>query len=288
MNIYITESQLVNLIKETKMIDEVKTLVDNFDDIAKYIDNHGTTGDPDQFYYIEIKKRFKDNPKLYQQFKSNGLPPGTNNDKYGVYLASFEVHNGTELKSLKKQIVSICEKNNARAYITQNPRSHNAINTYTQQGGNFYNRMKKVFPNQDPKNIAAGSQEDPFDRKGNLVGTKQSMIQRYGSDRSGFFFDIDAKDPRIAELTKIILNHYNIDVTAEKQTPSGGIHIICSDVFDPNLKRAMELLRVFDAGKIDIRTKKSDIFPDLGQNQLVHANMDGKFILYSNVDTNGY
>lgn len=114
------------------------------------------------------------------------------------------------------------------------------------------------------------------------------MIQRYGSDRSGFFFDIDAKDKRIAELTKIILQHYNINVVAEKSTPSGGVHIICDNVFDPNLKQAMVMLRVLDAGKLDIYTKKKSTFPDLGQNQLVHANIDGKFILYSNVDTKGY
>lgn len=282
-NIYITESQLGKIVESIGIITEAKNLVDNFNEIAKYIDNHGTTADPDQFYYIEIKKRFKDNPTLYQQYKAGTLG-NVNNDKYGVYLASFRVHNGQELLKLKSQITNICDNNNARAYITQNPRSEQAVKNYAQHP-KFKNNK---FPLANPENIASGEQQTPFDRHGNLVGTKQSMIQRYGSDRSGFFFDIDAKDKRIAELTKIILQHYNVNVVAEKNTPSGGVHIICDNVFDPNLKQAMEILRVFDAGQLDIHTKQKSTFPDLGQNQLVHANIDGKFILYSNVDTKGY
>lgn len=282
-NIYITESQLGKIVESTGIITEAKKLVDNFNEIAKYIDNHGTTGDPDQFYYIEVKKRFKDNPSLYQQFKAGALG-NVNSDRYGVYLGSFRAHNGQELLSLKPKITALCDSNNARAYITQNPRSEQAVKNYAQHP-KFKNNK---FPLANPENIASGEQQTPFDRHGNLVGTKQSMIQRYGSDRSGFFFDIDAKDKRIAELTKIILKHYGISVTAEKETPSGGIHIICDNVFDPNLKQAMEMLKVFDAGQVDIHTKQKSTFPDLGQNQLVHANIDGKFILYSNVDTKGY
>ena len=283
MNIYITEEQMNNILREGTLLTEAKTLVDNFQEIAKYIDNNGTTGDPDQFYYIEVKKRFKDNPTLYQQFKAGTLG-NVNSDRYGVYLASYRAHNGQELLSLKPQIVNICDNNNARAYITQNPRSEQAVKNYAQHPKFKNNR----FPLANPENIASGEQQTPFDRHGNLVGTKQSMIQRYGSDRSGFFFDIDAKDKRIAELTKIILKHYGINIVAEKNTPSGGVHIICDNVFDPNLKQAMEMLKVFDAGQVDIHTKQKSTFPDLGQNQLVHANIDGKFILYSNVDTKGY
>lgn len=283
MNIYITEEQMNDILRESTLLAEAKTLVDNFNEIANYIDNNGTTGDPDQFYYIEVKKRFKDNPTLYQQFKAGTLG-NVNSDKYGVYLASFRAHNGQELLSLKPQIVALCNNNNARAYITQNPRSEQAVKNYAQHPKFKNNR----FPLADPENIASGEQQTPFDRHGNLVGTKQSMIQRYGSDRSGFFFDIDAKDKRIAELTKIILKHYGINVVAEKNTPSGGVHIICDNVFDPNLKQAMEMLKVFDAGQVDIHTRQKSTFPDLGQNQLVHANIDGKFILYSNVDTKGY
>ena len=283
-NIYITESQFEKILAES-MLNETKTLVDNFNDLAQYIDGHGTTGDPDQFYYVEVKKRFKDNPTLYQQFKNKQLG-NVNSDKYGVYLASFRVHTGQELLQLKPQITTLCNNNNARAYMTQNPRSESAVKNYA--AGSFGGRMKKIFPMADPENIASGEQQTPFDKQGNLVGTKQSMIQRFGSDRSGFFFDIDAKDTRIGELTRIILDHFGINVTAEKKTPSGGLHIICDDVFNQNLSKAMDMLKVFDAGKVDIKTKKASTFPDLGRDQLVHANIDGKFILYSNVDTKGY
>lgn len=283
-NVYITEKQLISLLEEMQMLNESKVKVDEFNYIAQCIDASPASGDPDQFFYIEVKKRFKDNPKLYQQYKAKQIT-GVNCDKYGVYLGSWRVHTSKELLALKPQIVALCDNNNARAYITQNPRSETAVKNYA--AGPFGQRMKKVFPFADPENIASGEQQTPFDRKGNLVGTKQSMIQRYGSDRSGFFFDIDAKDPRIAELTKIILKYYGVNVTDERKTPSGGIHIVCDDVFSPNLQKAMEMLRVFDS-KFDPKTGQGDMFPDLGQNQLVHANLDGKHILYSNVDTKGY
>ena len=284
-NIYITEVQYNKLSESRKQINEVKTLVDNFAEIAKYIDTH-LPADPDLFYYVEVKERFKDNQTLYGKSKAGLLGQNVNKDKYGVYLGSFKVHTGKELLSLKSQIVNLCNKNNARAYITQNPRSESSIKNYVANSG-FAARMKKYFPNADPENIAAGEQQTPFDKKGNLVADKNKMIQMYGSDRSGFFFDIDAKDPRIAELTQIILKNYGINVVAQKKTPSGGIHIICDDVFNPNLPKAMQMLRVFDSN-FDVKTGKGDMFPDKGRDQLVHANIDGKFILYSNVDTNGY
>ena len=202
MNIYITESQLNKLLQEGELITEAKTLVDNFNEAAKYIDSHPSSSDPDQFFYIEIKKRFKDNPSLYQKWLANGKKlPGVNCDGYGVYIGSFRAHSGKELLSFKQQIVALCDKNNARAYMTQNPRSEKAVKNYAQhpkfQGAN------NKYPLADPENIISGSQETPFDRHGNLVGTKQSMIQRYGSDRSGFFFDIDAKDSRIVVKAEI-------------------------------------------------------------------------------------
>ena len=39
------------------------------------------------------------------------------------------------------------------------------------------------------------------------------FLEEFFHAHSGFFFDIDAKDSRIVELTKIILQHYGINVT---------------------------------------------------------------------------
>lgn len=121
--------------------------------------------------------------------------------------------------------------------------------------------------------------------------SRQDVINTYGSDRPVFMFDIDEKDQRIWNLTKMVLNHFNIDVKAERKTASGGLHIVCSNAFDPNLQKALEYLRIFDV-KIDQNGKK-DYFPvpkdeQERRRQVVGCDFDGKELLYSNVNTKGY
>ena len=78
-------------------------------------------------------------------------------------------------------------------------------------------------------------------------------------------------------FTKAILKHYNITIENEYTTPSGGLHVVIPNRFAiQNLRKVIEELRVFDG------------FKDMGKHQTVHANFDGKLILYSNVDTAGY
>lgn len=295
----LNESQIrdaiTKVLAESKLLNEVKTLVDNFTEIAKLIDQNNQ-GDPDKFYYIEIKKRFKDNRGLKAD------PKVDNFDGFGIYKGSFRVKTGQELLQLKPRIVQICDSNNARAYITQNQRSEYSIKNHV-NSPRFQKGMTKRPSNiVNPEDVLAGQAKPPFDANGKQL-SKQDMINMFGSDRSGFMFDIDEKDKRVWELTNIVLNHFGIEILTQKETPSGGLHIICTNTFNPNLPKAIELLRVFDHnikfekdsnGKVvfdrhgNPKFSIDDFFMDRGLNQTVHANFDGKMILYSNVSTQGY
>ena len=74
-----------------------------------------------------------------------------------------------------------------------------------------------------------------------------------------------------------ILAKNNIPIETEYKTPSKGLHVVIADVSAiQNFPKVEQDLRIFDDGK------------NVGRVQLVHANMDGKLILYSNVNTAGY
>ena len=55
--IYITESQLGEILKENQILLEARTQVDNFDLIGDLIN----LTDPDKFFFVQIVKRWKDN-----------------------------------------------------------------------------------------------------------------------------------------------------------------------------------------------------------------------------------
>lgn len=286
----IKESVLRNIIKDVikeSLLNEAKNLVDNFNDIAAEIDADAKAlNDPDKFWYIEVKKRFKDNPGLHSKVRGN---PTINSDGYGVYLGSFRVSNGQELLKLKPQIVALCEKNNARSYITINPRSYSAIQKHI-QSPHFKSYLRKgVSPLANPEDVSAGRAVKFFDGNGRRL-TRQEVIDNYGSDRPKFMFDIDEKDPNVWKLTRIILQHFNIQIVKERKTPSGGLHIICADAFDPKLPEALEMLRIYDC---KVHNGKKIYFPtprteQERRMQVVGCDYDGKEILYSNVDTRGY
>lgn len=287
--IRITESKLKDIIKESviEMLNEAQTLVDNFDDIAKHIDSIAqANNDPDMFWFIEVKKRYKDNPGLHSKIRGNHR---LNYDGYGLYLGSFRVHNGQELMQLKSQIVDLCNKNNARAYITLNPRSHKAVQSHV-NSPRFRSYARSKAPNANPEDISSGRAVNFFGSNGKKM-SRQEVIDTYGSDRPYFMFDIDEKDERVWNLTRMVLNHFNIDIAAERKTASGGLHIVCSNAFDPNLDKALEYLRIFDV-KIDSNGVRN-YFPkprdeQERRKQVVGCDYDGKELLYSNVVTKGY
>jgi len=264
MKVKITNSELKNIIKECieeVMNEGVTNTVDNFNVISNLIN---LTDPNDQFFYVQIIKRWKDN-------KDKGMVKNVGDTyhagaEYGNVAngTAFKVHNAQELLNLKQKIVAYCDTNNARAYICCNPRSQSAIDNFKPT---YLSGLKRHNHGQLPK--YANYADD--------ILSAQAKDGPQWTDRPRFFFDIDTKNRNIWATTKAILKQHNVPIEMEYETPSGGLHIVVANRFAiSNLQNVITQLRVFDGYK------------DMGKNQTVHANMDGKLILYSNVDTAGY
>ena len=246
-----------NVVKEQLSLNEgTQTLIDNFDVWGDMLD----CTDPDQFYFIQILKRYKDNPNLD---KSQNYHAGAS---YGTYeeKTAFKVRNKEDLMSIKPQIIKYCNENNARAYISSNPRSEKAIQ-------NFIPTFRKRFSPNDPRYKHAEEI---------LAGQSKHDAVNF-PNRKRFMLDIDTTDKNVWRIAKLIIQSYNIPIIKEFNTPSGGLHIMLPNAYAKEIPNLVRDLRVFDA-------EKRNFFPDKGKLQTVHANFDGKFILYSNVETKGY
>ena len=246
-SIEIEDNKLENVIMEAvrSVLTEGQILVDNFDMVYKLLEFNPNG---DDFYFVQIIKRYKDNPN---DDKRQG------NYRNGAwYLNSWRIHSVDELKQLRPQIINICNQNNARAYITINPRS-------TQETDNYINYLKrKLGPNaQNIEDRVAGAPKHGDNWK---------------NSRLRFFYDGDTKIGRDQAEAKDILKMCGFTPIGEYKTPSGGIHILMPDKNAPNLQYVNALYRKFDDWK------------DLGRLATFHANYDGKIILYSNVQTKGY
>jgi len=79
-------------------------MIDNFEQIKQYLTFDGS----DDFYYVQIIQRRKENPELK-----------TNN----YMVKSYAISSIDYLDMKKKEIVTLCELHNARAYINLNKRS---------------------------------------------------------------------------------------------------------------------------------------------------------------------
>ena len=87
------------------------------------------------------------------------------------------------------------------------------------------------------------------------------------------------------------MKYFNIEILKTKKTPSGGLHVICSNAFDKNLPRALEILRISNG--VRVTNGQKDYFPKPNseqerRRQVIGCDFDSKGLLYSNVDTKGY
>lgn len=234
------------LIREsiTEILNEMQVEIDNFDRVAKILQYR----DPaDEYYFVQITKRRKDNPHDdKRQGNYNGI---------SWFLDSWKIHSVDELMALKPKIIDICNKNNARAYITINTRSEKQ----TAERVKFIKTIKPWAEHVEDR--VAGEMKDGPNWKG---------------QRLRLLIDIDTKDRKVWDEVHYILNMCNLTILDEYETPSGGLHIILPNKEEKNFEYAKILF------------KKFDNFQDVGRNAMVHPNPDAKMILYSNTRTAGY
>lgn len=240
MNLKETIKQLVR----ESLAESVQTKIDNFDRIEKYLEFKNPD---DDFYFVQIIKRRKDNPN---DDKREG-----NYHNRSWYLGSYKITSADQLMQLKPEITSICDKNNARAYICVNARSKKA----TEERVRF---IKQTKPDAEHvEDIVAGEAKDGPNWRG---------------QRLRLVIDIDTNNKKVWDEVHYILNMCNLTILDEYETPSGGLHIILPNKEGKNFEYAKILF------------KKFDNFQDVGRNAMVHPNPDGKMILYSNTRTTGY
>ena len=226
---------------------EKRTLVDNFDKVAKIMEFNS----PDDFYFVQIIKRYKDN-------KNSDRSKG-NYHAGGWYEDSFRVRSVQELMSLKSKIVDLCNKSNARAYITVNNRSEKETNKQVI-------KVKSMYPKNDARHIHAHE----------IVPGQAKHGRNWAGQRLKFFVDIDSTDKRIWNEVKKIAKMCDMDIMDEYETPNGGLHIIFPNKEHPNIEYFTQMLKKFD-NWIDKKLLAT-----------AHPNFDGKILLYSNVESNGY
>ena len=251
------KAYIKSLLMETlqkKYLAETQTLVDNFDKVAKLLQFNSD----DDFYFVQIIKRLKDNPN---DDKSKG-----NYHAGGWYLNSWRIRSVDELLALKPQIIQLCDANNARAYITVNSRSEKETN-------DFIKIYRSKYPSNDARYVNAQD----------IVPGQAKDGPSWKGKRTRLFLDIDVPQTEKGPDGRNVWDevHYMLDMVGlqpldEYVTPSGGLHIILPDKGD---KRLFYLKRLFN---------KFDNWKYKGRLATVHSNIDGKIILYSNVQTKGY
>jgi len=127
-------------------------MIDNFEQIKQYL----TFDSSDDFYYVQIIQRRKENPELK-----------TNN----YMVKSYTITSADYLDMKKKEIVTLCELHNARAYINLNKRSFEKC---------AYHSMKKLTDVILAKSF--GSDKKVFD----------SVASAYSSDKEKkWLIDVD-------------------------------------------------------------------------------------------------
>lgn len=97
-----------------------KNKVDNFNNLDGILTFNGN----DEFYYIAVIRRCKDN-NFDEVHLVELLPNVFSVDKY---IKGFVITSKENVEQYRDEIISLCEENNARAYITINPRSFEFIN----------------------------------------------------------------------------------------------------------------------------------------------------------------
>ena len=237
-----------------KILYESQNYIDNFDLAASMLDTHT----PDDFHFVQITKRFKDNPN---DDKNVG-----NYHNHSWFLNGYRVHSKEELMRLKPEIIDKCEKNNARAYMTINSRSE-------KETDNYIKVYKAKFPASDARNIHANDIIPGQAKDGpSWQGMRKRIVVDVDVPKTGTTQDGSNLWNDVRSMIKMT----GIVPLGEYETSSGGLHIILPDKED---KRFLYLKKLF---------QKYDNWKNRGRLSTVHPNVDGKIILYSNVKTKGY
>lgn len=170
-----------------------KEKVDNFSKINSFL----TFSSEDDFYYIIVMRRGKDNNYADEPYEQ----PFSDFFISDKYLKGFVIKSYDDVLEYKEEIISLCEENNARAYISINPRSFTECN----ESENFMTRA--ILPRR---------------KEGDAEKYPRTLIDVDFSDAFGF-----------QELSEVLEENSLIPIM-ETNSPNGGKQYVMGDrrVFD--------------------------------------------------------
>lgn len=221
----------------------VNKKIDNFDFVLNNLCNNIKDG---KFLYVELLRRKKDEP--IQNHNEHGyIEDGT----------AFKIHSKEELSSLKENIIHTCDEKHRRAHISCNPLSQELINKAVERA--YIGSPAKIKKEKTKEEMISG-----FEHM--LLNDYHGMIEK--EDYSNFIIDIDiANRDKWNDKKKILLDN-NAIITKEYETPSGGLHVLVSNINTDTLFKKIK--RLIDEDHIHI------------------VKENAKMTLYANVNTAGY
>ena len=178
--------------------------VDNFEALKEIIkfENPGDT-----LYFIQIKKRDKDNPGQHSKFQA------------AMHLKEYYIKSLQEFEAAEPEIKDICKRESARAYIWLNARSKAIVDRYTQRNMDYWKRHP---------------------REGYKYGWKAQALAAAKSldidDRPLCFVDVDSDDQNDINMAMQIIQRAGIKPLYAYRSLNNGIHIIL-----PNKEDAKKL-----------------------------------------------
>lgn len=258
----ITESEL----KNDNVCYQDRRIVDNFEMLKNYMQFNS----PDDVYFVQVIKRWKDNKDKpdADKWKAEGKLKGSYHSG-AEYLDYYLIHSEQELDNIKNDIIKACSYNNARAYISINSRSQSQTNAYMA-------KFKARFNPNDPRAKNAEAILYGMPKSGDAWKNERLRVLLDIDITRDATVNIGGKQLNVWNETRRRLNALGIKYVAEYETPSGGLHLILNNKNNRNLKQFYAGLKDFDGGR------------NLGKLATVHPSEDIKMILYSNVDTAGY
>lgn len=163
-------------------------MVDNFGKIKSFLE----TESDDDFFFLQVLKRKKENPDI-----------GSNS----YCLKTYYVSSREYLEKKRKEIIDLCDSNNARAYINLNRRS------YEKMAFHVLKKLSDQIMNKDYKSV-----KKSYD----------SVCGSFSNEKNKkWIIDIDSKDTEFIESVKSYVEDIQGDFYDLIPTKNG-FHIITS------------------------------------------------------------
>ena len=185
-------------LKEDRTVfDDGSVEIDNFQTVKELIkfENPGDT-----LYFIQIKKRDKDNPGQHSRYQA------------AMHLKEYYIKSLAELEQNENEIKSICSRENARAYIWLNPRSKAVVDQYTERNMRAWKRNPSM---------------------GRMYGWKAQALAAAKSldidERPLCFVDVDSDDQEDINMAMKVIQTAGITPLFAYRSVNNGIHIILPD-----------------------------------------------------------